>query len=45
MSNVFFIKHTCYFNIRLIYTPISDIYFYLHVAIATVANKLEIFMQ
>ena len=35
----FFIKYTCYFKIRLIYTPISDIYFYLHVAIATVVNK------
>ena len=34
-----FIKYTCYFDISLIYTPISDIYLFVHVAIATVANN------
>ena len=34
-----FNKYTCNCNISLIYTTISDIYFYVHVAIATFANK------
>ena len=39
------IIYTCYFIIRLNYTPFIDICSYLHVAIATVANKWEIFIQ